>query len=262
MNTHEELRAMLDDFAGGELDEAGRRAVLRHLDGCAECRAEVAAVRALLDEARFLPREVAPPRDLWASIAPRLEPRAVFADSIDIPSTTSVDSIASSASAGPIASADDGGKVISLESRRRVWKAPKWLLAAAATIVVAVGSSLITMAAMNARGTTGPVADGGTLPPETVTQSSRPGTALAAFRPAEAEYQAAIDDLTRLLESRRDRILPETAATLEENLRIIDEAIRQSRAALERDPNSAELTQMLSSVYDAKVRTLQQAVSL
>ena len=87
-------------------------------------------------------------------------------------------------------------------------------------------------------------------------------TALVAFEPAEREYQAAIDDLAALLRSRRARLAPETVATLERNLRIIDQAIAESRAALMKDPDSRELAQMLSGVYDTKVKMLQQAVEL
>jgi hypothetical protein len=50
--------------------------------------------------------------------------------------------------------------------------------------------------------------------------------------------------------------------TLEHNLRIIDAAIAESRAALEKDPNSRELTEMLSATYDAKVKVLRQAVEI
>ena len=75
MSTHDEITGLLDDFVGGELDERGRRAVQLHLDECHDCRAEVDTLRALLDEARFLPRTLAPSRDLWAGIETRLEPK-------------------------------------------------------------------------------------------------------------------------------------------------------------------------------------------
>ena len=51
-----------------------------HLDACAECRATLARVQRLLDSARFLPREVAPPPEVWSALqarvksAPRLTP--------------------------------------------------------------------------------------------------------------------------------------------------------------------------------------------
>jgi hypothetical protein len=51
-------------------------------------------------------------------------------------------------------------------------------------------------------------------------------------------------------------------ATLEANLKVIDKAIQESRAALAADPNSRELATMLSQSYDAKLDVLQRAVSL
>jgi anti-sigma-K factor RskA len=226
MSTHDEITGLLDDFAGGELDERGRRAVQRHLDVCADCRAEVDALRALLDEARFLPRALAPSRDLWGGIEARLEPKG-------------------------------GAQVIDLASHRKSWKPPRWVLAVAAALVLVVSTAVITASVVGrgqAPGAPGEVAQ--------ATGAAPAGTAFAAFQPAEAEYQKAVDDLQAVLATRRGRMLPETARTLEANLRIIDQAIRESREALAKDPNSAELTEMLSSVYETKVRTLQQAVQL
>ncbi len=228
MSTHDEITGLLDDFVGGELDERGRRAVQSHLDECDDCRAEVDTLRALLDEARFLPRTLAPSRDLWAGIESRLEPKG-------------------------------GATVIDIATRRRGWRPPQWMLSAAAAVALVVSTAVVTA---NVVGRGGPGA-----PPVLGEQVARrpgapAGTAFAAFQPAEAEYQKAVDDLLLVLARKRGQMLPETAATLENNLRIIDQAIRESREALAKDPNSAELTQMLSSVYQTKVRTLQQAVQM
>lgn len=228
MNTHAEVFERLDDYVGGELAaEAERRAVRAHLAACAECRAEEEWLRSLLDQARFLPREQAPGRDLWADIAPRLEPRQA--------------------------------KVTPL--RPRGFHLPRWAVSAAAAVVLMVGSSLATVQWMNSR-SGDRIAQTPTLPTNTAQPGASEGTAFAAFRPAEAEYDKAIAELQAVLQARRGQLAPETVATLEANLRIIDEAIRQSKAALQADPNSRELTQMLTDVYDTKVETLQRAVQL
>ncbi|HEX5724653.1 MAG TPA: zf-HC2 domain-containing protein [Longimicrobiaceae bacterium] len=224
MTTHASVFARLDDYVGGELSEGERRAVRAHLEGCGECRAEEAWLRSLLDQARFLPREVAPARELWSGVAARLEPR------------------------------DE--KVIPL--RPRSLQLPRWMLAAAAAVVLVVASSAITARVVGTAGR-GPVA---VLPSNTARPAAVEGSALAAFRPGEVEYEKAIAELTAVLQTQRDRLAPETVATLEANLRIIDEAIRQSKAALRADPNSRELTQMLADVYDTKVEMLQRAVQL
>ena len=262
--THEQAIERLDDFASGELPDIERRLMERHLEACEECRAEAEAIRALLAEVSTLPTAIAPPTDLWEGIAGRLEPRAA-----GLPQ-------------------GEETKVIPFAPRRKPWTPPRWALQAAAAVVLVAGSSLITARVMRER-PTGPVA---TLPAAQVAapgrvapadpgalaaapgarQASTPAaapragnaqmTALAAFRPAEREYQRAVDDLARVLETRRASLAPETVATLEHNLAIIDAAIAESRAALENDPNSRELTRMLSSTYDAKVQLLRRAVEL
>ncbi|HEV7588520.1 MAG TPA: zf-HC2 domain-containing protein, partial [Longimicrobium sp.] len=211
--THEQAIERLDDYASGELPDIERRLMERHLAGCGECRAEAEAIRALLAEVAALPAAVAPPADLWQGIAGRLEPRAAGA-TVDAEETN----------------------VISLDSRRKVWQPPRWALQAAAAVVLMVGSSLVTAKYLG-RQPAGPLA---TLPPATVRTPARgtaPAaggqmTALAAFHPAEREYQQAVDDLARVLETRRASLAPETVATLEHNLAIIDAAIAESRAAL------------------------------
>ncbi|HVG44395.1 MAG TPA: zf-HC2 domain-containing protein [Longimicrobium sp.] len=262
--THEQAIERLDDYASGELPDIERRLMERHLESCGECRAEVEAIRALLADVAKLPTDIAPPADLWQGIAGRLEPRE--------------------SGAAPRVEDD---KVIPLAPRRKKFEPPRWALQAAAAVVLMVGSSLVTAKLIQRQQAAGPVATlpaagarapgqgtargvEGTVP---TSPDARPAaapaaggsgqvTALAAFRPAEREYQQAVDDLARVLETRRASLAPETVATLERNLAIIDAAIAESRAALVNDPNSRELTEMLSSTYDAKVQLLRQAVQL
>jgi len=271
--THEHALERLDDFACGELPDIERVMVQRHLDACGECRAEVEAIQSLLADVAALPRAVAPPRDLWAGIAPRLEAR------------------------GPaLVEAAEETKVIPFAPSRRRWQPPRWALQVAAALVLVAGSSAITARVMRERQQPGgpialspitanpgqtavrPAADGPSTPrppagAETPAGGTAAGgaaaggttgtqTAFAAFRPAEASYQTAIADLQRVLEAKQGQMAPETVQTLERNLRIIDAAIAESRAALEKDPNSRELTQMLTATYDAKVKVLRQAVEI
>jgi anti-sigma factor RsiW len=258
--THEHALERLDDFACGELPDIERVMVQRHVDACGECRAEVAAIQALLAEAAALPRAVAPPRDLWAGIAPRLEPRGL-------------------ALLEPV----EETRVIPFAPARRHWQPPRWALQVAAALVLVAGSSAITARVVKQAGPRGgPVAlspihanPGQTTPVAAGLSPARPlaapaggrtatgaQTAFAAFAPAEESYQTAIADLQRVLATKQGQMAPETVQTLERNLRIIDAAIAESRAALEKDPNSRELTQMLGATYDAKVKVLRQAVEI
>lgn len=234
--THEAILELLDDFVGGDLPPREEREVRRHLMACEGCRAEEQALRALLDQAASLPDEVLPERDLWKDISPRLQSRANLPDEPEerMPEVRVI---------GP-----------------RVARPLPWWLLAAASIALIVVTSFATLR-VSGRGGQGAAAP--TLATQTARPPAAPGnTALAAFRPAEQEYQAAITDLQAVLATRRSQMAPQTVATLEANLRIIDQAIRESRAALAADPNSPELTQMLTGAYNAKLDALRQAVSL
>jgi len=72
MSTCEDVRERLDDFVDGLLEPAEAAAVAGHLEGCASCREEERALRALLRDAAALADTVAPPRDLWPAIERRL----------------------------------------------------------------------------------------------------------------------------------------------------------------------------------------------
>ena len=223
---HEYVLERLDEWVAHELPDEDRQAVEFHLAVCGDCRAEAEALRALLDDVATLPLEMAPGRDLWAGITARIEPRA---------------------------------DVVPISSARR-WNAPRWLAMAATIVGVAISSSLITMKVMERRAPE-PVAVAPVQQSVAPASNATP-TALVAFRPAEDDYELAIADLERVLTARRTTLAPETVKTLETNLRIIDEAIRQSRAALVKDPNSRELTDMLADAYGQKLKVLQHAVEL
>jgi anti-sigma factor RsiW len=234
--THEQTLELLDDYVGGELSPREERDVRRHLMQCDPCRAEEQALRALLDEAAELPAEMAPPRDLWQDIAPRLQARV----------------------APPAAPAERVDEVRTI-GPRPVRPLPWWMVAAASIALVAT-TALTTMK----------LTDGGAGEQPTTLASqpaqppagANPNAALASFQPVEAEYEKAISDLQAVLETKRGQLAPQTVAALEENLRIIDQAIRESREALAADPNSPELARMLSDTYDAKLNVLRRAVSI
>ncbi|HEY0019837.1 MAG TPA: zf-HC2 domain-containing protein [Longimicrobium sp.] len=236
--THEQILELLDDFVGGDLPPREEREVRRHLMACEGCRAEEQALRALLDQAAALADEVLPERDLWDGIVPRLQARDSFVEE-------PVERIPEVRVIGP----------------RPARPLPWWMLAAASIALVAT-TSFATLRISGAGDDAGPAP---TLPAQAAQAPAGSGgtpTALAAFRPAEQEYEKAIGDLQAVLRARRGQMAPQTVATLETNLRIIDQAIRESRAALAADPNSPELTRMLSGAYDAKLDVLRRAVSL
>jgi hypothetical protein len=75
-------------------------------------------------------------------------------------------------------------------------------------------------------------------------------------------YDSEITTLHRALEARRGQLNPATVEIIEQNLSVIDEAIRQSRAALAADPNSRLLNDQLDRTLAKKTILLRAAALL
>lgn len=78
----------------------------------------------------------------------------------------------------------------------------------------------------------------------------------------EAVYDKEILMLQSIMRWRKAELDPATAAIIEKNLKIIDSAIAQSRAALRRDPASAMISEQLTHALDKKVELLRTAAML
>ncbi|HET9293657.1 MAG TPA: zf-HC2 domain-containing protein [Gemmatimonadales bacterium] len=75
--TCSELDDVLDAYLDGTLVPAQREIAEAHLAGCPECRVRADALRSLLADARALPPEIRPARELWPEIASRLDASVV-----------------------------------------------------------------------------------------------------------------------------------------------------------------------------------------
>jgi hypothetical protein len=141
------------------------------------------------------------------------------------------------------------------------WSA-RWRLAAAA-LVVAASSSILTLFAMRARdGAGGPVA---VATPDRAPQhlrTSAPPQLPAHLVVAERGYARSMESLWRTLDERRDSLAPSTVATVERSLRIADSAIAEARSALERDPANRVLADLLVSNYERKLDLMRRATEL
>jgi anti-sigma factor RsiW len=264
----------LMDFLEGDLDAADRAAVEAHLAACGRCGALVADLRALSADAAALPT-LRPERDLWAGIAARIEApvvplpaRGEGAVPLHVQATTR--------RAAPLA-------------RATVSVTRRWMAAAAVTLMVATsgatwlasrGGSDVVRAVATAEPTPAPMGDTATPAPAATTASTTPeprpvattpapaagGTARLAARrrasavdagvPGAADYDRAIATLRTAVGERRADLDSGTVAVLERNLRIIDEAIRQSREALASDPGSPLAGRALTKALDRKVELL------
>jgi hypothetical protein len=162
-----------------------------------------------------LPREIAPPPELWGAIRAELAAR-------------------------------------STDARR--WD--RWRLAAAA-LLIAASSSLLTVVALRGRDRARAMAVAPVARPASVA-SGLP----AQLASAEQGYLRSTMALRRTLDERRDSLAPSTVATVERSLRIADSAIAEARAALERDPSNAMLAALFTSNYERKIDVLRRATEL
>ena len=71
--TCEQVTDRLDDYVDGLLSQSESAGMAEHLAACGACSRSEAALRSLLQAANDLPREGAPPRELWNGIADRIE---------------------------------------------------------------------------------------------------------------------------------------------------------------------------------------------
>ena len=206
----------LCDLHDDALDVDAARAVREHLATCASCAEQLSLLDTLADEAAALPKGIAPPDDLWTDIRDEIAPR---------------------------------------RGRRSLEISWSFRQLAAAAVLIALGSSALTVAMMRGSRTV-----------------AAPATAMAAVRPPallpaslaseESGFTRSVDILQRTLDERRDSLAPSTVATVERSLRVADSAIVEARDALARDPGNRALAKLFASNYERKIDLLRRATEL
>jgi anti-sigma factor RsiW len=219
----------LSEYLDGELSDDERYAVESHLAGCRECAAALAELKEVVERARTAgPRP--PHADLWPGIAERLGP----------PSRS---------------------RANAPEPRRFSFTLPQ--LAAAAVLLIAVSSGVAWR--LHPSRSPGASDTPGTLGTLDRTLSADPSADQIRAVPvslADAQYDAAVVDLERALAKGRGRLDKATIAIVEENLRIIDQAINQAREALTADPANNYLSSHLVEARRKKLDLLRRATAL
>jgi len=84
----------------------------------------------------------------------------------------------------------------------------------------------------------------------------------AELRQAEDHYQKAFTKLQQSVNDGKGSLDPQTAATLEQNLAVVDQAISESRAALRAQPTSAPAQASLLESFKSKIALLEDTVAL
>jgi len=226
----------LNDYVDGALDEAALGAVEQHLSACAACRALVDDLREIRRTASALdPRD--PPARAWSRIerAIRLEAGGARDGS-------------GSGDSNRARRLQPGAAGVRPETRRS--GASFGWLAAAAVLVLATAAGLYYGVARRSR--------------PAPTQAAAPSAQAveAELREAESHYEKAIEGLERIANAEQGAFDPATAAALQKNLAVIDQAIGESRAAIRTQPASEPARESLLENFKTKLALLQDTVAL
>jgi hypothetical protein len=221
----EHYRALALAGADGELTAAEVQDLDRHTALCQECRSFASDIREIRDVAAHLPK-VTPRANGWAAIAARLKQEPA-------------------------------------EARRRPIPGRTVMLALAAVLTMAVGSTLFVLR------TRGP-AGGGAVPAAGTSAGAAvnaPGddpvkSVREELRLAEAHYDKAIAGLEQIAKAGQSSLDPKIAETLQKNIGIIDKAIGDSRTALQSQPTSQLAQESLFEALRRKVALLEDTIAL
>lgn len=205
--------------ADGTLGDDDRAAVTRHLLECYECAADVERLKTFLARVQERPVAAGGLHELWPAIRARIEE----------------------------------GKVIALEARyapeestRRMPRVRgQWWLAGAA---VAAAAILVITLDRPPRQT----ATSEEQPPAPANTVQSGDRAIVPVSDSARAYEQQISTLLEELELRRSMLRPETAASIDHDLRLIDSAIVELQEALKQDPDNAALRQLLAASYRQK----------
>ena len=145
----------------------------------------------------------------------------------------------------------DRERVVALPATR--WRAlysMRWQLATAAMLLMLVTAVFTQQAASKKQRM------------QTATQNADAVLVSTELRSLEEKYLDAIIEMQTLLSAQQSGLSPETRNLLQENLRVIDQAIGESRAAVQRDPGNTMINEMLRSAYEKKLDVLRRAAAV
>jgi tetratricopeptide (TPR) repeat protein len=219
-----DYRQAIAEFVDGTLDAAGQRELERHVAACADCRALVADLKTIQAAAFTLERRE-PPAHAWNAIRERV-------------------------AAEPVS---DRGRVLAWPRTRTAWGV--WMAAAAALL-------LVTTAGIVSIVNEPPPTHQDERAADTTPQPANIESIQAEFQAATEHYEKAISGLEQIAKQQSGDLDPQVAAVLQKNLQVIDQAIGDSRAALNLQPTSSDAQDSLFDAMRTKVAVLQQTVEL
>ena len=266
MTMHEMDCAALDeklaDYLEDELDDADRRRIETHVMSCIRCTALVRDLERIRAGAAELP-ELAPSTDLWGGIARRIDTPVVPFAARPTPNVVvarrNFDTLKRAAIAAALVAVTAGVTYTLTMARNR---GPSNASAIAQTPAVTARDTNVSPV----MGTAPRVASTDSAPTEDPTEAAttlgRPERTPVLNEAGSATYSREIDRLRSIFARNRSQLDPRTAAIIEANLKVIDDAIAQSKAALAQDPASSFLNEQLKSARDKKLELLRTAALL
>lgn len=232
----------LSEYIDGQLAPAEAETLEAHLLECADCGQTLQELRSVVFRAtQVIDRP--PENDLWAGIATRIaQPAEAVVD------------------------------VVHPAPRRRISFSIPQLAAASIVLMLLSGGTMFLLLQRTETGAlAGADQSAGQVP--AVAQAPRaaapPVTTREAVNrpvnvksPAAENYNAAITELEGALHDGRARLDTATVRVLETNLRTIDGAISEARAALGRDPGNPYLNRYLDETMQKKIQLLRRATGI
>jgi anti-sigma factor RsiW len=215
------------EFVDGTLDSLRQRELERHVEACPACRSLVADLKSIQAAAFTLDRV-----ELPAHLLPSLHARLAEESAVST-----------------------RGRLLAFPTSRGARFA--WMAAAAALLVItAAGILSLTRPSVSHPPEQAAVAPAATNPDDAV------ASVQAELQLATDHYEKAIQQLEQIARSENGALDPQVAAVFQRNLQVIDQAIGESRAALQTQPASADVQESLFDAMRSKVALLQQTVEL
>lgn len=217
----------IQEHVDGTLGAIRRAELDAHLQTCEECRVLLADLERIHDAGADL-GQLPLPDGAWLQIAGRLRQE------------------------GRLQTADYG-------STRRWSGGRVAILAVAAALILAVGTSLLLLV-RNSQQPTSPAAQ-----PPAGSQGTNLPTVEAVqteVEQAQKQMETAISHMEQIAKANQQALDPRTAATLDKNLNIIDQAIAETRAAVKAEPASVAAHGALFGALKQKVTVLQDTIAL
>ena len=215
----------LSEYLDEGLSARERAGLEAHLAGCPDCSSTLEELRGVRERARNL-GNTGPGRDLWAGIEARI-------------------------AAGPRPMHHSGPRLVAEPSRRFSFSLPQLL--AACLAVALLGGGTMWVALHRAQPAASPPVARNLTPAD---------SAVSPQALVGARYAAAVTELEKAYAAKRAAMDPATLRVVDSNLKLLDDACGQARAAIAADPTNDYLYGHLADTLRRKLNLLRRATSI